>query len=124
MKLNSIKSYRRPFLNAASLGEKPKTVTVSSYEVTVFNSTEKLVLNFNELDEGLVLNQTNAVTLGNAFGDEVDNWVGKSITLWTEQIQFKGESINSIKVKPATKDEAHAGAQSPVGITAESNRKN
>lgn len=103
MKLQEIKSYNGSFLRAADFSKTPKTLTIKRYEVKNLNGTDKLVIHFNELKGSLVLNQTNAVTLGNEFGDELNDWLSKPVTMWAEQIQFRDKLVDSIKVKPAKK---------------------
>ena len=63
---------------------------------------EKPVVRFVGKDSALVLNKTRALSLGAAFGNETDNWVGKTIKLGTVKVSMNGSIVDSITVEPAT----------------------
>jgi hypothetical protein len=58
----------------------------------------------------VVLNKTNALLLASAYGDETDEWTGKSIDIWGEMVMFKGKPTPGIKLTPASA----ASSASPV----------
>jgi hypothetical protein len=58
-----------------------------------------------------VLNKTNALQLAAAYGDDTDNWPGKPIEIWAENVQFQGRIVPGIKVLPAS------NGQSPLAPT-------
>jgi len=60
---------------------------------------EKPVLFFVELEQGLVLNKTNAGVLADAFGDETNDWVGKKIILFTAKTKFGGKTVQGMRVR-------------------------
>ena len=54
-----------------------------------------------------IVNKTNARSLAKMFGDDVDNWIGKTPTLWPKpDVEFNGE------VKPAIRVLVKAAAKS------------
>jgi hypothetical protein len=48
----------------------------------------------------VVLNKTNALQLAGGYGDETDDWVGKSIEIWAENVMFQGKIVPGIKIQP------------------------
>lgn len=69
---------------------------------------EKWVVYFEETKKGLALNATNGKTLCKLFGDEMDHWVGKQITLFVkEDVEFAGELVSAIRVRPKAPFQAH-----------------
>lgn len=62
---------------------------------------EKWVLYFSELDKGLVLNSTNGKTICKLYGEEMDEWVGKKLSLYVkDDVEFAGELVSAIRVRP------------------------
>ena len=95
------------YLNASLLEGKPdQTVTISEATVeTVGQDDErKIVLAFHNRDKRMIVNRTNGDTLALAFGDEIEGWVGKEITLFTIPNVYQGKPGLRIR-PPATPDE-------------------
>src|SRR3990167_5318860 len=59
----------------------------------------KGVCYFEEGELGLLCNKTNWKALVRMFGDESDNWAGKTITLTVMDVPFKDEMVPAIRVK-------------------------
>lgn len=59
----------------------------------------KPVLYFTDHDKGLVLNKTNANTIAGIHGPETDNWHGKQITLFAQEVDFQGRQVLAIRVR-------------------------
>jgi hypothetical protein len=57
------------------------------------------VLRFEETDQALVLNKTNAATLSDAFGDESDNWIGKAVLLCAETTTYGGKTVGCVRIR-------------------------
>lgn len=51
-------------------------------------------------EKRLVLNKTNAMTIGGIYGMEVDDWKDKPITLYPTKVQAFGEMKDCIRVRP------------------------
>jgi len=63
-------------------------------------SSEKFVVYFRELKKGLVLNVTNGKVLTKCFGDEMDLWTGKKISLYVKpDVEFGGEIVSAIRIR-------------------------
>jgi hypothetical protein len=47
---------------------------------------------------GIPLNRTNQLILSAAFGDETDDWAGKTVEIWKGTAQFNGQVVPSLKI--------------------------
>jgi hypothetical protein len=68
------------------------------------------ILCFSDTARQLQLNQTNSEFLLDAFGDEPQTWVGKPVTLYLTEYDFKGEKKLGIRLKQADTAAAEASA--------------
>src|SRR5262249_4590380 len=60
---------------------------------------EKIVVLFEELDRGLVLNRTNADYLSMICkSDDTEDWAGTRVGLFVQPVPFKGKLVDSIRV--------------------------
>jgi hypothetical protein len=60
----------------------------------------KLVLSFQETDKELVVNKTNFSAIATALAeDDSDHWIGKRITLYATEVEYKGETMLGIRVR-------------------------
>jgi hypothetical protein len=48
----------------------------------------------------LVLNKTNAKVICQLYGKETDEWIGKRLTLYPTTVDFGGETVEAIRVRP------------------------
>lgn len=60
---------------------------------------DKPILYFLRIEKGLVMNKTNAETIGDAYGDETDAWVGKEVLLVTERVTAFGKTAPAIRIR-------------------------
>lgn len=79
---------------------------------------EKAVVFFRELDKGLVLNKTNASAIAQQHGDDTDDWTGKRIALFQQEVDFRGKQTLAIRVRLRKPKAAAAAAKEPVGAAA------
>lgn len=87
------------FLKALDLGGKRfrvRIVRVGRDEVG--DDGEKWVLYFEGAQKGLVLNKTNARTIAESYGDELEGWVGKDIFLFSKLVDYQGRDVPGIRV--------------------------
>ena len=91
-------------LKAADLGRVGAIIPATVLGATEidFGEEEKIVLELQvkgkEGAQGMALNKTNLAAMLNAFGDDVDEWTGKTIELRVESTQFKGQKTECIRV--------------------------
>ncbi len=115
--------YPSKWLTAADLPEEGIIVTIRSMDIEkMTDGAEKPVLYFDEIEKGLVLNKTNAGAISKMYGDETDAWEDERISLFPTFVDFKGEQVEAIRVKPkkpkpavkATAERAAKPAAKPV----------
>ena len=58
----------------------------------------KPAVKFKGIRKVLILNATNAETVTLAYGDEMDDWVGKALTLRLEPTRYQGKPTKGIRV--------------------------
>lgn len=59
----------------------------------------KPVAYFTETDKGVALNKTNCATIAGLYGPETDDWAGKRITLFAQEVDFQGRQVLAIRVR-------------------------
>ena len=92
------------YLSAADITDSI-TVTMSHTETTELEGKKKLVLFFKGAKKALMLNKTNASNIAKAYGDETEDWTGKPLVLFTAWVDYKGESVEAVRVRaPQPKD--------------------
>lgn len=88
------------FLKAEDLKGKSVKVKISDVEVKEFDDGKKIILKFEGKDKGLVANKTNCAIIEEVTGsDDTDDWIGKSITLYTKKVEFSGRLVPAIRVQ-------------------------
>ena len=71
----------------------------------------------------MVLNKTNATTIGSVHGQELEGWTGKEIELFEQMVPFQGQNVAAIRVRavaepkePAPARPNRADFNDPLGI--------
>jgi hypothetical protein len=95
----------RNYLSAADLDGKDFTLTILSIsheELTMEGGKKDVqpVITFDKAKKKFVLNRTNAKTIAGQYGPDVDQWVGKPITLYPTTTKAKGEITDCIRIRP------------------------
>ena len=81
-------------------GDIPVTISHHAIEEMPHDKEKKAVIYFRGSEKGLVLNQTNGEELKDHFGDDMDNWNGKRIVLFTVRTQTPdGTPTKGIRVR-------------------------
>jgi len=97
------------YISAADLNDQAVVVTIEKIRMEeIGDQEEKPVVYFSGRNKGLVLNKTNATTIAGIHGQDTDDWVGKSISLFPTQTEFQGRAVECIRVKikvPATQEQ-------------------
>lgn len=60
---------------------------------------EKPVIYFAGKAKGMVLNKTNSMYIANKYGDETDDWKGKTIIIHPDVTQFQGKLVPCLRVR-------------------------
>jgi hypothetical protein len=108
------------YLKASDLAGSQPVVTIDrvAFEPVGQKREMKPILYFVGKDKGVVLNKTNSKNITNLVGSpETDDWVGFKIKLYSANVEFQGEMVESIRVKAAGTNGARAAA--PVAVVAE-----
>jgi hypothetical protein len=111
------------FLKAEDIGANFWTVTISKVDMKNFDDgSRKLFIMFTELDKGLVLNKTNADTIGDLYGKNTDGWAGRQVMLMTMPVDYQGKKVQAIRLRsPAqqqTMPQRQPGQMQPQAQTA------
>src|SRR6266568_5065825 len=98
MKLKNM--FPSKYMVAADLdGDTVLGITSVGIEEVGPDRQEKHVVRFSESQKGLILNVTNAKTIGDLYGEESDAWAGRRVTLYPTRVEFKGKSAMGIRVR-------------------------
>ena len=89
------------WIKSSDIGSTPRTVTISriDFEIIGHNQERKAVLSFQNSTKRMILNRTNAQILASLYGKEVMSWVGKRITLYCAEVQFRGTTTLAVRIK-------------------------
>lgn len=93
------------YLKASDLGGREIRVTMGRVEREKIGTDNKLVLYFKGKEKGLVLNKTNAGTIGDGYGDDTDDWFDQSLFLFSVKTDYQGKVVDAIRCRiPTAKD--------------------
>ena len=113
------------YLKAADLQNRTIKLKIDKviFEEIGQNKDRKPVVYFADVKKGLVLNKTNATTIGAVHGQEFEGWTGKEIELFEQMVPFQGRNVAAIRVRAvAVPEEAiperpnRADFNDPLGI--------
>jgi hypothetical protein len=88
------------YIRAADLQDRQHELTMQHVEMeNIGDDDKKPVLFFAGKQKGLVLNKTNSRAIASAYGDDTDTWEGKKVILFPAMVDFRGDSVEAIRVK-------------------------
>lgn len=87
------------YLKAADLGGAEPTVVIEKVELKEFEDGDKFLISFEGKKKGLVANKTNCSRIAMLYGDDTDGWIGKTIVLYTDIVDFQGKPTEAIRVR-------------------------
>jgi hypothetical protein len=99
------------YFKADDFSEKEKRLKIkeATEEFVGPDKERKLVVWFTNDERGLLLNRLNNRTLRGAFGDDCAGWVGKVITIFLTETEFKGKIVPALRVRIAPPKQATVG---------------
>ena len=118
--MNLDQMYPSKWLKASDLQNATIPVVIARVVAeNVGDDADKPVVYFHNKDKGLVLNKTNAMSIGVMHGQETEGWVGKTIELFPAVVMYQGQNVPCIRVRPVAQAEAPprpqpAQAQAPL----------
>ena len=90
--------YPSKFMRASDLNGAPLTVTIGG--VSRENGGEpKVIITFASGEKPLIANKTNGKALAKLFGKDTADWIGKKIVLFPCEVDFKGDSVEAIRIR-------------------------
>lgn len=100
-KLNDL--FPTNYLKAADFEDGDAVLTIKKFTQETLgqgrDAAEKWIVFFKEMDKGLVLNKTNANAIAKLYGDDTDDWIGRQVTLFATEVQFKDEMVEAIRIR-------------------------
>lgn len=119
-RLSDLDFYQSPWLSLPDLAGRAVRVTISEVRVEEMKQRDstkarKVVLSFNGKKKRLICNVSQARAAGEAWGDDLDRWVGKQTILQPGKAENGKDTILLIPVPPATHEPpaAQPGALQP-----------
>jgi hypothetical protein len=98
------------FLNSTNLtSERKFKIKAVTAELIGDEKQRKPVLWFTNDERGLILNATNRRTLMGAFGDNMEDWVGKVIVIFPTMTDLRGKMVPALRVRVPPPKQAAAG---------------
>lgn len=96
--------FKGDYIAAVEFDGKSPTLTVAEVRMAKLEGEDgrqkdKGVVFFKETDRGWVLCKTNAMCLAAMFGDQVEGWTGKRVTLFATDVKVGPETKPGIRVK-------------------------
>lgn len=121
MKLSDLDFYQSPWLSLPDLAGRAARVTISEVKVEEVRQRDgskarKVVLSFSGKRKRLICNVSQARAAGDAWGDDLDRWVGKAAILQPGKAENGKDTILLIPVPPAAHEPppaAQPGALQP-----------
>lgn len=115
MGIDMNKAFPTKYVSAGELGQKDHTLTITRVEMeTIGQDDRKPVVYFANANKGLVLNKTNNNTIMTMYGRDSDGWINKQITIGATWVEFRGDQVLGIRVRPGMNQTANAPAPTPT----------
>ncbi len=106
--------YSGDYLKAEDIYGKRLLVTVDSVALKRIREGEDpvLIVSFVGKDRSLILNKTNAFSLGKLYGEDYDGWIGRAIILFTIDNAYQDKP--GIRIDPPPHGTVGVGAEAPM----------
>lgn len=108
--MNIDTAFPSKYMKASDLPEEtvvPFTIEEVKMEEVGREKSIKPIIYFRGQEKGFCCNKTNANTIKKALGTgDTDQWTGKTIRLYSTEVQFGDEMVESIRVSLKTKNGA------------------
>jgi len=103
------------YLKSSDLKGQEVRVTMGNVEREEIGSDKKLVLYFKGKEKGMVLNKTNANTIGDFYGDDSDDWYDQPLILFSIRTEFQGKPVDGLRCRvPTARDNKPARREDPI----------
>lgn len=103
--------FDKEFLGAWDLPERDVVVTIAAAGGGELvgpggRKSKKPVISFVGKEKKMAINATNGKALAGMYGNYVQDWVGKKVTLFKSTTQMGGETMECIRIRPQIPKEA------------------
>lgn len=106
--------YRTNYMQTTDVPPDGMKLTVADCnEFETQEGRRRLAMHFVETELTLVLNNTRATTMIDAYGPETDSWKGKRIKLRLGRTNYKGKMVDTIRIELPPNQPAPAAQQTP-----------
>ena len=90
------------YLKASDAAE-PVTLTITKVTQEAMKNRDgddetKPVIHFVEMEKPMVLNRTNAKTIAELYGDNIEDWTGKKVILTSVDVDAFGETTAALRI--------------------------
>lgn len=97
--MNINEQFPSKYLKSADLKGEVAKVKIKDVIVEEIGTDRKMVMYFAGKEKGMVLNKTNAVTIGDAYGEDTDTWLGQPIELFSMKVEFNGRMVDGLRIR-------------------------
>jgi hypothetical protein len=81
-------------------------LTIKQAKIEKLDDRKKIVVYFDEVEKGLVLNKINTSRITKQLGtSETDEWPASKITIFATEVEYDGKDVPCIRVKKKTEKE-------------------
>lgn len=87
------------YLKASDLQGHAVKVQIGNVTSEQIGTDRKLIMYFAGKQKGMVLNKTNARTIGDIYGDDTDAWIGKELEVFAMKVEFNGRMVDGLRVR-------------------------
>jgi hypothetical protein len=103
------------YLKSSDLKGQEVRVLMANVEREEIGQEKKLVLYFKGKEKGIVLNKTNANTIGDFYGDDSDDWYDQPLILFSIRTEFQGKPVDGLRVRiPTARDNKPVRREDPI----------
>jgi len=99
--MNINEAYPSKYLKAEDLQGREVNVQIDHVRMEKVGNDDKPALYFRGKQKGIVLNKTNAKNIATAYGADTNNWPGQPVTLFPAWVDYQGNSVQAIRVRPS-----------------------
>lgn len=97
--LDEIYPSKSNHLKADDLQGRSVNVAIESVDTATFDDGTKIVLKFQGKEKTMVLNKTNAKKIGEYYGGNTDDWIGKPVIVFPDKTDFNGKMVDCLRVR-------------------------
>jgi hypothetical protein len=87
------------YLKSADLKGAAVKVKIRDVQVEQIGGDRKLIMYFAGKEKGMVLNKTNARTIGDVYGEDTDAWIDQPIEVFAMKVDFQGRMVDGLRVR-------------------------